>query len=59
MAFRLFINPDEVGLNPAIGRQDHRAITRALAGLDTFGEVYFAGLGVGHWRYLRFNSESQ
>jgi hypothetical protein len=49
MAFGLAIYDDQVGLDPSIRRQDHWAISRALAGLDAFGEVYFFGLSVGHW----------
>jgi hypothetical protein len=55
MAFGLAIHGDEVGLDPPVWRQDDGAIPHALAGLDAFGEVYFFGLGVGHWCHLRFN----
>ena len=58
MAFRLAVYGDEVGLDSPVWRQDDGAIPRAFAGLDAFGEVYFFGLGVGHWFHLQFNSES-
>jgi hypothetical protein len=44
MAFGLAIYHDQVGLDPAIWRQDDWAIAHALAGLDSFGKIYFAGL---------------
>ena len=58
MAFRLAVYDDEAGLRPFVWREDDGAIPQALAGLDPSSEVYFFGLGVGHWCHLRFNSES-
>ena len=56
MAFRLAVYDDEAGLRPFVWREDDGAIPQALAGLDPSSEVYFFGLGVGHWCHLRLNS---
>ena len=41
VAFRLPVDDDEIGFDSAVGRQDDRAVPRAIAGFDSFGEVDF------------------
>jgi hypothetical protein len=48
MALWLSVYDHEVGLDSPVRRQHDGAIPQALAGPDSFGEVYFSGLGVGH-----------
>lgn len=38
----------KVGLDAPIGRQNNGAIPHSARRLDSFGEVYFSGLRVGH-----------
>ena len=59
MPFRLAVHQDEIRPDSPIGSQNNGAIPRAFWGLNTFGEVNFSGLNVGHWDYLRFNSVSR
>ena len=41
VSFLLAVDDHQIGLDPAVGGQDDRAIPHPLAGLDSFGEVYF------------------
>jgi hypothetical protein len=48
VAFRLALYDDEVGLDSTVRRQNDGAIPQPFGGLNSFGEVDFLGLGVGH-----------
>jgi hypothetical protein len=48
MPLWLAIYQDNIGADSAICSQNNGAIPHSARGLDTFGEVNFAGLGVGH-----------
>jgi len=59
MALGSAVYDDDIGTDAAVGTQNDGAIPHAFWGLDAFGEVYFSGLSVGHWDYLRSNSVSR
>ena len=48
VALRLPVHDNEIGFDLAVGRQNDRAVPRAIAGFDSFGEVDFFRLGIGH-----------
>jgi hypothetical protein len=48
MAFRPAVYEDPGRAWPSHSGTARRAISQTIAGLDSLGEVYFAGLRVGH-----------
>ncbi len=48
MSFLLAVDDDQIGPDATIGGLNHRAVAQPFGGLNSFCEVDFFGLRVGH-----------